>query len=511
MDPLILRLNILEFGKKNKSMEFRNVFKYFVIVVILVSCGHEKTKSLANSEKLVVNEAPQPNILVILCDDLGYSDVGFNGSKDIKTPTLDKLAAQGTMFSSAYVSHPFCGPSRAGIMTGRYAHELGAQFNLPPNSETIGEGIDLNETFISKVLKESGYNTGLIGKWHLGAVEKYHPNNRGFDDFYGFLGGGHNYHPEEYRADYAEAKERGTKVIFEYLLPLEHNGKEVQEEEYLTDALSSEGIRFIEQASKKDDPFFLFMSYNAPHTPLEAKKEDMEVFANIKDKDRRTYAAMVYAVDRGVNKIVERLKALGEYENTLIVFLSDNGGRRDKGANNYPLNEGKGSVYEGGFRVPMFFHWPNVVPSGKTFESPISALDLYPTFAGLANAKIPDGKILDGKDIWDDFLKGKNSHENDNIFVLRHREGYSDVGVRNNNWKAVKVNRQSWKLFNITEDISEANNLSAKHPDILKKLVSDTQNWSKTHIQPKWWHDEQTGIEWKKDSMPHFEATFKME
>ncbi|QHI39242.1 Arylsulfatase [Kordia antarctica] len=488
-----------------------------LLVFLAIGCNSaQKGTTTAKKEtsvatKTMVKTPSRPNIIMIMCDDLGYSDVGFNGSKDIKTPNLDALAANGTKFSAAYVPHPFCGPSRAGIMTGRYAHKIGAQFNLPPNSETIGEGIDINEKFFSKVLQESGYKTGLVGKWHLGAVQKYHPNNRGFDDFYGFLGGGHSYFPDDYREKYAQQKANGRKVIFEYLLPLEHNGKEVRENEYLTDALSAQGVRFIDESAKKDSPFFLFMSYNAPHTPLEAKEEDMALYANIKDKKRRTYAAMVHAVDRGVGELVAQLKASGEYENTLIVFLSDNGGRTDRGGTNYPLKEGKGSVFEGGFRVPMFFHWNGVVPAGKTYDSPISALDLYPTFAKLADATIPTTKALDGKDIWNDFMMQKPIRENENIFTMRHRNGYTDVGVRNGEWKAVKVYQQKWKLFNIEDDIEEATDVSANHPTILKELVAQAEAWSKTNIQPRWWHNEKTGVEWKADGMPDFDKTFKLD
>ncbi|MEN8703415.1 MAG: sulfatase-like hydrolase/transferase [Polaribacter sp.] len=487
-----------------------------VLLLFCIACNstknsNSKSKTIATNNKTI--ETPKrPNIIMILCDDLGYSDVGFNGAKDIKTPALDALAATGTKFTSAYVPHPFCGPSRAGIMTGRYAHTIGAQFNLPANSETIGEGIDLNEKFISKMLQEADYTTGMVGKWHLGAIQKYHPNNRGFDDFYGFLGGGHNYHSEDYKAKYATAKARGTKVIWDYLSPLEHNGKQVTDDNgYLTDVLSNQGVRFMEESSKSSEPFFLFMSYNAPHTPLEAKKEDLEVFANIKNKNRRTYAAMVYAVDRGVQKLVESLKATGEYENTLIVFYSDNGGRPDKGATNYPLKEGKGSVYEGGYRVPMFFHWKGVVPSGMIYDNPISALDLYPTFAKLAEAKIHENKILDGKDMWNNFMMNKEVRVNQNIFTMRHRNGFSDVGVRNGKWKAVKAYRQKWKLFDIDNDIEESNNVSSQHSEVLKKLVRDAEAWSTTHIQPKWWHNNKTGKEWKADEMPHFDRTFLLE
>ncbi|WP_271784135.1 sulfatase-like hydrolase/transferase [Aquimarina algiphila] len=500
----------------NISRKKLPVYSFILLVATCIGCNSAKqdgdnNKTAERIETKILNTPKRPNIVMILCDDLGYSDVGFNGSKDIKTPTLDVLASTGVKFTSAYVPHPFCGPSRAGILTGRYAHTIGAQFNLPPNSETIGKGIDVHEKLMSKMLNESGYRTGLVGKWHLGAVDKYHPNSRGFDEFYGFLGGGHNYHPEDYKTKYAKAKERGTKVIWDYLTPLEHNGTEVtNDNEYLTDVLSKQGVRFIEASSKQDNPFFLFMSYNAPHTPLEAKKEDLEVFSSIKSKDRRTYAAMVYAVDRGVNKIVESLKATGEYDNTLIIFYSDNGGRPDKGATNFPLKEGKGSVYEGGYRVPMFFHWNGIVPSGLIYDNPVSALDLYPTFAKLADAKIPLNKKLDGKDMWNSFMMNKEVRADDNIFTMRHRNGFSDVGIRNGKWKAVKAYNQKWKLFDIEKDIEESNDISAVHPQILKKLVAEAKDWSKTHIQPRWWHNKKTGHEWKEKGMPHFDETFSL-
>lgn len=479
-------------------------FMVCAIALMLASCSSKVQKS-----KKIVSK---PNILVVLCDDLGYSDVGFNGSKDIITPNLDQLADAGTVFTSAYVAHPFCGPSRASLMTGRYAHKIGAQFNLPPNSQDfMDDGIDINETFISKVLQESGYYTGIMGKWHLGSTPKYHPNQRGFDDFYGFLGGGHNYFPGQYQAAYKKQVENGNKSIFDYLLPLEHNNKEVKETEYITDALSRESVRFIKEAAQKEEPFFLYVSYNAPHVPLEAKEEDLKLFQEIKDEKRRTYAAMVYAVDRGINKIVESLKETGQFENTLIVFFSDNGGKLTKGATNFPLKEGKGSAHEGGYRVPMFFHWPNVVPAGEKFDAPVTALDLYPTFIGLAGAKLPEGKILDGKDIWKDFLNGKNPNKGEDIYVMRHRFGYSDVGVRKDEWKALKIYQQEWKLFNIEKDKSEEYDLSAEHPEILKDLVLDAEEWSKSNVEPKWFHSEEEGEQWQAMYMPKFDVTFKID
>lgn len=485
----------------------KNLFQTFIfpIVVLLVFSCEEKTQSNAQDEHV------RPNILIVLCDDLGYADVGFNGGENAITPTLDRLATGGTIFTSGYVAHPFCGPSRTSLMIGRYAHKVGAQFNLPPNSETIGKGISKEEPFMSKVLQDAGYYTVAVGKWHLGSVEQYHPNNRGFDDYYGFLGGGHKYFPEEYLATYDKQKAEGKEVIFEYLVPLEHNGKEVREDEYLTDELSHGAVRFVNEANEKGKPFFLYLSYNAPHVPLEAKKEDYEKFAHIENKDKRTYAAMVHAVDRGVNEVENALKVNGQYENTLIVFLSDNGGKVSKGATNFPLREGKGSTCEGGYRIPMFFHWPGNVPERTKFDHPVTCMDFYPTFARLAGASIPDGKLLDGKDIWDDFKAGLNPHENEMTYVLRHRTGYSDVGARRDEWKALKINQEPWKLINIVEDMSEEHDLSMQHPDILNELVVEAEKWSATHVQPNWFHDEQTGIEWRDDNMPRFDETFRLE
>ena len=269
------------------------------------------------------NADERPNIILILTDDLGYSDVGFNGAKDIITPNLDKLAYEGTIFSSAYVVHPFCGPSRAGLLTGRYPHKFGSQYNLPRTGEMSPgpeAGIPVEETYFTNYLQEAGYQTSAIGKWHLGTQKEFHPNSRGFDDYFGFLGGGHNYFPEQFKVAYQRQKEKGVDPIWDYLTPLEHNGEDVEIDEYLTDALSHQAVNFIEQYAQSDDPFFMYLAYNAPHVPLEAKEEDLALFSKIEDEARRNYAAMVYSVDRGVGEIVEALKSTGAYENTLICF-----------------------------------------------------------------------------------------------------------------------------------------------------------------------------------------------
>lgn len=489
-------------------MKLKRIIALATLAFLALTCKDDK-QSLAES----TTKDERPNIILILTDDLGYADVGFNGAKDILTPALDKLANTGAIFSSAYVAHPFCGPSRAGLMTGRYPHTIGSQFNLPSNSEIYADqGITLEETFMSKMLQDAGYYTAAVGKWHLGAVPEYHPNNRGFDDFYGFLGGGHKYFPEEYKAAYAKQKTKGNKNIWDYLTPLEHNGVNVENPtEYLTDELSRKAVAFVNKASKKDSPFFMYLAYNAPHVPLEAKPGDLEKFKHIKDNKRRTYAAMVYAVDRGIEELVESLKDNGEYESTLIVFLSDNGGKLSEGATNFPLREGKGSTCEGGYRVPMLFHWPKNIASGTKFQYPVSALDFYPTFAGLAKVDLRDDKELHGKDIWSDFRSGKNPRKDEMVYVLRHREGYSDVGVRQDQWKALKTNQNEWKLYNIDEDMGEENDLGNQYPEQLEKMVMAAENWSQTHTEPQWFDPEKLQPIWAERKMADFRDTFTIE
>ncbi|MDQ8180297.1 sulfatase-like hydrolase/transferase [Pelagicoccus sp. SDUM812005] len=455
----------------------------------------------------------RPNIVVILCDDLGYADVGFNGSTDIQTPELDELAAAGTRFSSAYVSHPFCGPSRMSLLSGRYPHPMGTPYNLAPLSYDFPEsstlGIPESEVLISKVLQQSGYRTGIVGKWHLGFEPQYHPNVRGFDDFYGFLGGGHFYFPEKYKPIYERQKKAGKSPIEEYLLPLEHNGKEVDETEYITDGLSREAVRFVKESAEMEQPFFLYLSYNAPHSPLEAKEEDMEPYRHIKDIKRRKYAGMVAAVDRGVGELVDALREAGVFENTLIVFTSDNGGKTTLGANNAPLKKGKGSVSEGGIRVPMFFHWPKVVPSGQLFEHPVSTLDFYPTFADLARAEIPAGKLLDGVALLDAVKKRESPRRGDMVYAVRHRDGFSEISGRRDSWKAIwDTKGGSWRLYNVDKDMAEKNDLSAQYPERLEELKAGIRRWTATHTQPLWFHSVQEMEGWKENEMPRYDDAF---
>lgn len=456
-------------------------------------------------------EDVRPNILLLMCDDLGYGDVGFNGSEDIPTPNLDALAEGGLICTSGYVAHPVCGPSRAALMTGRSPHTMGGQFNIPYFHHHLG--IPLEETFLSTLLQDSGYYTGLLGKWHLGEGEPFLPNQRGFDEFYGHLGGGHKYFPDEYLPIYERLKAAGNDRIPPNTTPQWRNGKEARETEYLTDAFSREAVDFIERASENDDPFFLFLSYNAPHAPMEAKQEDLEKLAHIEDKRRRIYAAMVHCVDYGVKRVIDSLKATDEYENTLIIFLSDNGGATNLGASNAPLKGGKRGVEEGGCRVPMFFHWAGKIPARGEFEHPVLTLDFYPTLARLAGASIPEGKVLDGKDIWEDLLSGRNPHEGELIPAISHGRDRSGVGARLDDWKIVRSlwSDTGWQLFNLADDIGETKDLAALHPERREQMVEMAEKWAQTHEMPRWFYFPQDEATWKQNSEPYFAGTFSLD
>ena len=304
----------------------------------------------------------------------------------------------------------------------------------------------------------------------------------------------------------------------DYRNPPEHNGVNVTNltsNDYMTDVLSAEGVRFLNEAANGEDPFFLFMSYNAPHTPLEAKVEDMALFPHILDGRRKTYAAMVYAMDRGVGELVDALVANGQLDNTLIIFLSDNGGRTDQGATNNPLRGRKGDVYEGGFRVPFFMHWPGVISAGSQYDHPISAIDFYPTFARLGEATVPTGKEIDGVDMWDAIQAGTSGRVGEPIYTVRHNAGYGttgghSVGIRQGPWKAHRVPGGAWQLFDIDNDIHEDVDLSAANPTLLSNLVSEAKLWSDTHTTPLWYDGFEQEQMWIDRGLPLYDAVFTL-
>lgn len=321
--------------------------------------------------------AEKPNLIIILADDMGYGDLGCTGSTTIKTPHIDRLAESGTFCSQAYVVSPVCSPSRAGLLTGRDPRRFGYEGNLNGNPNEYPTrpdclGLPAGEHTLADHLKAAGYRTGLIGKWHLGHADLFHPNQRGFDHFCGMLAGSHTYFP-------ADGKNR-----------IERNGQPVTEfsSSYLTDFFTDEALRWISapNADPPGKPFFLFLSYTAPHSPMEATQDDLALYSHIADENRRTYAAMMHAMDRGIGRILDGLAKSGNLANTLIVFFSDNGGATNNGSWNGNLSGAKGTLLEGGIRVPMIWSWPGKIPAGKRHASPVSSLDLLPTFLAAAGA-----------------------------------------------------------------------------------------------------------------------------
>lgn len=319
----------------------------------------------------------RPNILIVLADDMGYGDLGCTGAQGLKTPRIDELSTSGVLCRQAYVASSVCSPSRAGLLTGRDPRRFGYEGNLNMGAAGYATrpellGLPPGEHTLGDHLRSAGYATALIGKWHLGSGDGFHPNDRGFDYFCGMLGGSHNYFPTPTK----HSLERNGTPLSEFSSP------------YLTDFFTDEGLDWIDSQSGKDanQPWFMFLSYNAPHTPMQATEEDLAQFAHLENPKRRTYAAMMLGLDRSVGRIRDHLRASGQLENTLICFFSDNGGATNNGSWNGPLSGVKGCLREGGVRVPMIWSWPGKIPAEIMHDDVVSSLDLLPTFMSVAAA-----------------------------------------------------------------------------------------------------------------------------
>ena len=438
------------------------------LFVLFVSCAQK------NSDKIKKASCSKPNVIIILTDDQGYNDVGFNECKDIPTPNLDRIAKNGIVCTNAYVSYAVCGPSRAGLITGRYQDRFGFGRNPLFAPKDPNQGLPLTEQTLASALKQGDYKTMAIGKWHLGAYKKQRPLNRGFDEFFGFLTGGHMYFPEDLTlADISEVKSQYAA----YKTRILKNNTRVDIKEYLTDALTNEAVSFIER--NKENPFFLYLAYNAPHTPLQATEKYLNRFKNIQNKKRRTYAAMVSAVDDGVGKILNKLNELNIEGNTIVFYLSDNGGpEKHNGSDNGPLREGKGSLYEGGIHVPFAVQWPDVLPAGKKYDKPIISLDIFSTVVKYAGVK-PKNK-LDGVDLVP-YLTGKDSsYPHDYLFWRKFDQ--KAYAVRNRDMKLVNANGEKNELFNLTDDIGETTLLNNKTKT--DELLKMKNHWDSQMIDP---------------------------
>ena len=437
-----------------------------VCVMSAFACG-ESPASIETTNPS--REMKNPNLIIILTDDQGYKDVGFNGSTDIKTPHIDRIANEGTRFTNGYVSYSVCGPSRAGLLTGRYQDRFGFTSNPTLDPSVKQNGIPTTEKNIAEVLKPAGYTSGIIGKWHMGSHPDLRPNKRGFDYFYGFLSGGHRYFPEELTLNDLS----DVKYTYDwYRTRLLRNEQRVDTDEYLTDELSHEAVDFIKRES--DNPFFLYVAYNAPHAPLQASKKYLDRYQHIKDKKRRTYAAMVSAVDDGVGDILATLKEQGIDDNTLVIFLSDNGGAKTNGSDNGELRGHKNQVFEGGVRVPFAARWPGKIPAGVDYHQPVSSLDILATIVAQLNVDVRLDKPLDGVDIMPYITHQKSGRPHEMLFWRQLKT--DSYAVRRGADKLVQVKNESM-IFDLDNDHIESNNLVQQQMEKESSLQKAYRQW----------------------------------
>jgi arylsulfatase A-like enzyme len=401
----------------------------------------------------------KPNVLVILSDDVGWAEFGFQGGKDIPTPNIDSIAKNGVRFTQGYVSGPYCSPTRAGLMTGRYQTRFGHEFN---SSATKKLGLSLNEKTFPSLMKEAGYATCAIGKWHLGGGEDYRPTKRGFDEFFGTLANTPYYHPTQF-VDSVSAPEP----------------KRLEDPNfYTTDAY---GDRAAEWIGKQKSPWFLYLPFNAQHNPLEAPKETIEKFAHIQDEKRRTFAAMMSKMDDAVGKVLGKIREKKEEENTIVFFLSDNGGPTGQTtSSNVPLRGFKATTWEGGVRVPFCMQWKGKLSPG-VYERPVIQLDILPTCLAAAGIAIPNN--LDGVDLMP-FLTGTTKIAEPHT-TLYWRFG-NQWAVRHGDWKLLVGNGGSMtpELYNLKDDLSEKNNLAETNADKVAELKALWEKWNGEQAPP---------------------------
>jgi arylsulfatase A-like enzyme len=442
-----------------------------------------------------VAAADKPNILVIVADDMGYGDVGVYGCRDIPTPNIDALAKHGVKFTNGYVSAPVCSPTRAGLMTGRYQQRFGHEFNsgAAPDPKF---GLPLTETTLADRLKAHGYRTGMVGKWHLGFEPQLHPLQRGFGSFFGFLAGSHSY--LDAREDELNPILRGTETV--------------DEPEYLTDALRREALAFIERNPKS--PWFLYWTFNAVHVPLEATKKYLDRFPQISDEGRRTYAAMASAMDDAIGAVMQRLGTLGIERDTLVVFLSDNGGPPANSSSNGPLRGYKQQTWEGGIHVPFLLHWKGVLPEGKSYEHPVIQLDIFPTALAAAGIPADPAWKLDGIDLLP-HVKGQKSAPPHSILYWRIGQ---QMAIRMGNWKLVRAIEKGAgrrgpgtpdapdltdaQLFNLAQDIGEKTNLASLEPERVKAMGAAWMKWNAGLEAPRWVSGGGEEVKFKKPKRP---------
>ncbi|HYE46392.1 MAG TPA: sulfatase-like hydrolase/transferase [Caulobacter sp.] len=464
-------------------------------VLLLGACA-------GRTDTVAARPARQPNIIVILADDLGYGDLSTYGGW-IPTPHITALAASGARFTDGYVSAAVCAPSRAALLAGRPQTRFGFEFN--PVGRDAASGMSRSETILPEVMKRAGYATGMVGKWHIGSGPGFHPLDRGFDSYFGTLGGATDFWVEQGPGDLF-APIGGDELTARARMPVVRGRAVIEEKRYLTEAFTDEAVAFID--ANRDRPFFLYLAHTAPHTPLQATARYVDRFPEIKDPHRRAYAAMVSALDDSVGRLVAELKARGLQQDTIIVFLSDNGcANYVRGAcTNAPLAGAKGMYWEGGIRVPFILWAPGRVSPGQVISTPVSSLDLMVTAARAGGA--PPPAAAEGSDLM--ALLKLPGRAPDRALFWRSGPNHA---VREGRWKLIVVNRtdrvdgpegvygaptpdgtpavvsplgQHVLLYDLAADPGETRNLAGRHPEVVKRLSEMFKAWDARNVPPIW-------------------------
>lgn len=501
-----------------------------VLIILLVAASLSACSSvsrewdIAPQEKRSIGQtntraASAPNIILIIADDLGKSELSTYGSKDISTPHIDAIGHNGVLFNDAYVTSPVCAPSRAAILTGQYQQRFGFEtqpmeyypgrikYALAKNAKRLGDwnvvtppsypskemmrkqGIPLGQVTLPELLQARGYQTALIGKWHLGYGDGYRPNDRGFDYFYGFLGafsrytadkkspGYHTFVQDDFSSEYQWKVGRSENAA------ILRNDTLIEEKEYLTFAMTREAKQYI--SAHKQAPFYLQLAYNAPHVPFQAPDEYYDQFPHIQDENRRIYLAMIKALDEAVGDLIHHLEQEGVLENTLILFISDNGGASyTKATDNTPLKGGKLTLFEGGVNVPFMMQWNGHIQPGQRFVPTVSALDIFPTCIAAAEVGVMRDQTMDGQNL----LKYVNGQLNESTSEAFFWRADHVRAVRYGRWKMIMSTRDNWlEIYNLDTDKSESIDLSPIRSDEKVYLMDIFEGWNKQLPEKPLW------------------------
>ena len=416
-----------------------------------------------------VASAQQPNIVLIVADDLGYGDLSSYGAEDLHSPALDSLAASGIRFTQFYANSPVCSPTRASLLSGRYPPLAGVPGVIRTHASNNWGNLAQNIELLPEKLRHRGYHTAMMGKWHLGLNAPQRPVDRGFDHFEGFLG--------DMMDDYYNHRRHGINYM--------RRGEEViHPEGHATDLFTDWAVHYIDSRTVSTAPFFLYLAYNAPHTPIQPPEEWVTKVqqreGNI-DEARAKLVALIEHMDHGIGKVMAALKENGFYDNTLVVFVSDNGGQLNVGARNGPLRDGKGTVYEGGIRVPAIASWPGNIAPGTTSDALLTTMDIYPTLLEAARARIT--QFIDGTSFLGSLLGGPDPDPNRLLFFSRREGGLRFGGktieaVRQGPWKLLQNSPYApLELYNLERDPLETTDLSSVEPDVFRRLAAELRQY----------------------------------